>query len=67
MVSVALFLFEMNPVELTSKQFTVQSYPVMSVMNGAYLRDFSRFLCSMLVARGTVNSIKVESNGSSQH
>ena len=34
--SVDLFLLFMNPVELTSKQFTLQLKPVMSVTKGAY-------------------------------
>ena len=41
MVSVDLFLVLIKPVELTSKQFTVQVIPVMSLTNGAYFFDFS--------------------------
>ena len=55
-VNVELFRFEMKPVELTSKQFTVQSWPVISVTNGAYFRLFSMFLWSMFVVNGTVSS-----------
>ena len=54
--SVDLFLLFMNPVELTSKQFTLQLKPVMSVTKGAYFFAFSRFLFSMFIVRGTVNS-----------
>ena len=55
-VTVELFLLLINPVEFTSKQFTLQIYPVMSVANGAYLKDFSRFLWSRFIESGTVSS-----------
>ena len=56
MVRVDLFLALMKPVELTSKQSTGQAIPVMSLTNGAYFFDFSRFCFSMLDVNGHVNS-----------
>ena len=56
-VSVDLFLALMKPVDLTSKQCTVQVIPVISLTNSfSFSFSFSRFIFSILHVNGHGNS-----------